>query len=181
MVPDYFAVGVDWTGGTAFCAGAEADGAAAAGAAAFVVAAGFAAAAVSLPCADRKTGISPACQSITASMMLNIPPIIKQMKSSMMPSIPLVSKPLVMSHTMPQIARTINSADRPPSSIQLDLGVMPDSLPVTAAVIGPTYPESSNRAAAEYGPRWHASATWRVRWCGSDWPRKILGAAEDPE
>ena len=129
-----------------------------------------------------KTGISPACHSMTTSIRLNMPPIIRQMKSSMMPSIPLVSKPLLMSQTIPQIESRINSAHRALSSIQLDLGFISDSLPTAVAtVIGPTYPESSSRAEAECGRRWRASATWRGRWSGSDSPRRIPAAARYPK
>jgi len=129
-----------------------------------------------------KTGINPACHSIAASIRLNMPPIIRQMKSSMMPSIPLVSRPLLMSQTIPQIERIMNNPHMALSSIQLDLGFIPDSSPTAAAtVIGPTYPESSSRAEAECVRPWHASATWRGRWSGCDSPRRIPGAAEDPE
>src|SRR5580704_11125628 len=129
---DYFVVGVDGTGCDVFCAGA-APGAGAAGlvagpgdagaaGVAALAAAGGLTDAAALPSAFLKTGISPACHNITTSIRPNMPPIIRQMNSSMMPSMPLVSRPLLISQTIPQIERSINSAQRPLSSIQLDLG-----------------------------------------------------------
>ena len=131
----------------------------AAGAAAAAFAGGAAAAG-----AGFKKGIRPACQSMCASIALKIPPIIRAISSSMMPSIPLVSRPLVMSQTIP---RERNQKSRNTDCTDFDRGALwtscPRLLPVAAAVIGRPCRESSSQATAEYARRWRASATLRER------------------
>ena len=134
------------------------------------VAAGFAGAAAAFAGgaaagAGFKNGISPACQSMCANIRLKMPPIISAMSSSIMPSMPLVSRPLVMSQTIPQRQIRIATLQSAPISIRCALDVMYRPPAVAAAVIARLCPESSSRVAAEYARRWRASATSREGLC----------------
>jgi hypothetical protein len=112
-------------------AGAPVAGAFAAGAAAgFAAAAGLG--------AGRKNGNVGTIPDFASSISIikkKIPAIIAQTNSSIIPSIPLVSSPLVMSQTIPQRASKMKTPQIALISIAVLLGAIPNSLPVTAAVI----------------------------------------------
>ena len=134
---------VDFAPGAPAAAGAPAAGFAAAGFGAGAAAAG----------AGFKNGIRPACQSMSASIALKMPAIIRAISSSMMPSMPLVIRPLEMSQMTPQSEIRIAAMQSAPISMRCALDVMSRPPAVAAAVIGRVYPESSSRGAAEYARR----------------------------